>query len=620
MSANNEIRLSQLIQTFGPGALVDLPEKSVMIRGLSGWPLKSGNREMRQIQEPRLVHYLMRLLANGENGVSWLADDTTLELYEPPLKDNSSANYGKSEVPAVIYPRWMAVDDLNADWSTRNGHAIQKLERYVGGDTARPRKGVVKTPIRWVAACKNGHIDDIDWRWFTHRGQRGCQQDMFLEDEGSGSDPQFITLRCDCGARRALSELYTGATALGRCNGHRPWVEGYECVPCGEPLQPMTRGAVNNYYSQILKLIALDQKGGEVEDRVQDFLGRFDKVTSQDQIRNPIDYGDKAIEQALSKYSSDVLWAALQNIRDKAIGTDTSLAENPKVAEFDQFASGAPEIGSNELNSRLFGETLGRDKWEDSNVFDTQFVSAAVKIHRLCEVTCLYGFTRIEPAKSPFDDSFEDIRLEVTGQSLDDKVSWLPAMEQFGEGIFLNLDAAILRHKTRGKTATDALNAIEARYKIWYEQDPYNRNQFPGREYIIVHSLSHLLIEQISLEAGYPSTSLNERIYTLSQEGAKRIDKLGILIYAAGGGSQGTLGGLVDQISKIPTFLKQGIERLKICSNDPICSSHSESLTNQDELINGAACHGCLFTAETSCERRNMLLDRKALLEMLTSS
>lgn len=149
MSANNEIRLAQLIQAFGPGALVDLPDKSVMIKGLSGWPLKSGNREMRRIEEPRLVNYLTSLLRLGADGISWLEDGVTLSLYEPPLKDSSPVNFGKSAVPAVIYPRWQIIVD--PDDPSR-----QRLERYTSGEKAKSKKGVVRTPVRWLAACKKG--------------------------------------------------------------------------------------------------------------------------------------------------------------------------------------------------------------------------------------------------------------------------------------------------------------------------------------------------------------------------------------------------------------------------------------------------------------------------------
>lgn len=440
-----------------------------------------------------------------------------------------------------------------------------------------------------------------------------------MKDEGAAGDPQYITVLCDCGANRKLSELYT-ENALGICKGYRPWIEGYAATVCSESQRPMTRGAINNYYSQVLKLIALPTDQNEIEQKVQDFLPRFDTVTTYEKVVMFIEIGDVPIQKAFEGINPTEIWAALQNIRADQVSADTSDIENPKVEEYAILASGKKLIGQNRLGARLHAETLEDNEWRDHAIFDTSFIQSLVKVHRLCEVSCLYGFTRIEPAPSPFDEIQEDITLEVKGQSLADKITWLPAMEQFGEGLFLKFD--IDEVKKRIKLLGDAgpLADLKQRYDDWYQKDPNKRRPFPGNEYVLIHSLSHLLIEQISLEAGYPSTSLSERIYALKPESSGQVSKLGLLIYAAGGGSQGTLGGLLEQAAILPAILKRGTKRHSVCGNDPICSTESALLTSDVDMINGAACHGCLFTAETSCERRNTLLDRVSLLEFLQIS
>ena len=47
-----------------------------------------------------------------------------------------------------------------------------------------------------------------------------------------------------------------------------------------------------------------------------------------------------------------------------------------------------------------------------------------------------------------------------------------------------------------------------------------------------------------------------------------------------------------------------------LCSNDPVCASHSPKNDPSERHLEGAACHGCLFQAECSCERFNLFLDR----------
>jgi len=46
------LRQSQVLTTFGPGAMVDLPDRAVLIEGLQGWRFSGGREE---VQEPRLV-------------------------------------------------------------------------------------------------------------------------------------------------------------------------------------------------------------------------------------------------------------------------------------------------------------------------------------------------------------------------------------------------------------------------------------------------------------------------------------------------------------------------------------------------------------------------------------
>lgn len=54
---HGEIRQSQVVMTFGPGAMLDLPNHSVLVAGLDFWS-KGGD----EIIEPRLTDKLARLL------------------------------------------------------------------------------------------------------------------------------------------------------------------------------------------------------------------------------------------------------------------------------------------------------------------------------------------------------------------------------------------------------------------------------------------------------------------------------------------------------------------------------------------------------------------------------
>ncbi len=114
--------------------------------------------------------------------------------------------------------------------------------------------------------------------------------------------------------------------------------------------------------------------------------------------------------------------------------------------------------------------------------------------------------------------------------------------------------------------------------------------------------LAHLLLTAISLECGYPASSLRERIFAAP-------DCYGILIYTGSSDAEGTLGGLVVAAREIRRHMRRALESGALCSNDPVCANHAPARHDHQHL-HGSACHGCLLTAETSCEQRNEFLDR----------
>jgi hypothetical protein len=163
-----------------------------------------------------------------------------------------------------------------------------------------------------------------------------------------------------------------------------------------------------------------------------------------------------------------------------------------------------------------------------------------VKVHRLREVTCLYGFTRLEPPPTMAESELDEIQLAIGGADLARTVEWLPAIERFGEGIFLHVAPEFV------KTWLDSPEIIEkaASFRDRERRDAERFNRPPvhfGAAYWALHSLSHAFMAELALECGYPLSSLKERIYS---SGPAQPDRFGILIYTSTAGGQGTLGGL----------------------------------------------------------------------------
>jgi hypothetical protein len=127
-------------------------------------------------------------------------------------------------------------------------------------------------------------------------------------------------------------------------------------------------------------------------------------------------------------------------------------------------------------------------------------------------------------------------------------------------------------------------------------------------------------MEEISLDCGYPLSSLKERVYAFTGNGSDRPDRFGILIYTASAGAQGTLGGLTEVAARIPQLIHNCLERLRLCSNDPVCADHDPSVVGDERSLIGAACHACALVPETSCESRNNFLDRTLLIDTVAGN
>jgi hypothetical protein len=127
------------------------------------------------------------------------------------------------------------------------------------------------------------------------------------------------------------------------------------------------------------------------------------------------------------------------------------------------------------------------------------------------------------------------------------------------------------------------------------------------------------LITEVAIDCGYPASSVRERIYIAPRPG-ENVSAIGILIYTASAGNQGTLGGLVEVTRRFAPVLQAALERQRLCSGDPVCADHDPFTAADDRALHGAACHGCLVIAETSCEARNLFLDRALLIDTVGPS
>ena len=227
-------------------------------------------------------------------------------------------------------------------------------------------------------------------------------------------------------------------------------------------------------------------------------------------------------------------------------------------------------------------------------------IDKLVLVHRLREVVSLLGFTRFE-AVSPDKDG--ELDLDVIRASLAETITWLPAVENRGEGVFMSFRSEDVARWLARPGVRDRGRQLLEGWRAWAAERHRPEDGFPGLAYVMLHSLSHMLMTSITLDCGYPASSLRERVY--AGDGG-----YGILIYTGSSDSEGTLGGLVETGRRFGSHLRRAVDDGRLCSNDPVCAEHGPNSQFEGRLLQGAACHGCLLIAETSCEQRNDFLDR----------
>jgi hypothetical protein len=613
--SKNAQRLSQVVSTFGPGAMIDLPTRSVVVGGLDLWEMRGD--AFTTIPEPRLTLQLEQLLKDQGR----LEQSKSLSLRTPPVSDSRPGRL-PSYIVAPVFPAYFLCEQVETNVIDGKTVRRRRLVRWQDLDARGGRRKFIfddgkksdVTPIRFVCACEKGHLQDIDWKWVVHRDQ-ACHEPMWVEEKGTSADPADMTIVCGCKQQLSLQTLFQPGL-LGNCRGKRPWLLDRDPNGCDQKLKLLTRTATNTYFPQVYTVISLPTAEDELTRLVDGLSGELGNVHSAQDIAMAKRFNTK-LAAALGTSSDDDIFARLTRIREGAIA---DAGRSPKLSEFDVFACGRPEIGQNNPTAKLYAQTLPREAWADAAAgVELSTIKNIVAVHRLREVSCLYGFTRFEAAPTSADGELEDVQLAVRGAPISRDADWLPAIEQFGEGIFIQFDKAAIGRWLASAVTKSRHDRLVGGYLHWIKRFAGKPPSYPGTAYVLLHSLSHALMAEIALDCGYPASSLKERIYVLSGATGSAPDRCGILIYTATAGAQGTLGGLVGTAPRFAHILRSALERATICSNDPVCADHEPDDRSGDRATHGAACHGCLLIAETSCEMRNLFLDRNLLVPTMAT-
>lgn len=639
MSKKNNIRSGQLLSPFGIGQIVNLPEEvSVMIGGLSLWDEKIKqakiNKGADKISESDLRFNEARL----QNVLG-------VEYFVKPFEYKTSGNKNNFlEIPVVRFPSWHYCTNSRCGRMRQEQlyQANKKIECIACSDPESKIKSKM-IPVRFVAACSLGHIQDVPFVEWVHNGAApndSRSHDLSYHTGGGSGDLGSIIIRCSCGESKSLAGLMNVGkegvsvfnSALARigfnqeddqkfdqsnpnnsnpagqyCKGHRPWLglEGInDAKACNNHLQVLLRGGSNVHFSEIQSAIFLPQVSGEANEYVADLIS-----TKKDLMQTCHNLGGEVLKMMLQ--SEDPVKKGLITVEDLYCGIVAELSiENAPEPDSNTYLPAELKLRLEEYEYILAGrESENSDfkaviktfkGYDQENLLEEYFENV-ILIEKLKETRVFKGFSRINP-----NNNFDISELS------NEPVNWLPAVEVYGEGIFLKFRDEIVDYwlDKHGPYFSGIIERYHsAQRKRRPADEPKNLNPF----FIVMHTFAHLLIKKLCFECGYGSSSLRERLY-FSDDPKSRMN--GILIYTSSGDSEGSLGGLVNQgkAKNLGILVKNAIADGLWCSADPVCSDIGQSSGQGPDNVSGSACHNCCILPETSCEEFNMLLDRATII------
>lgn len=582
--AHGHLRRGQVITTYGPGALIDLPRHSAIVAGLDSWPKPS---DLEEVKEPRLT----RKLAN-------MTGVPSPPLYAPPPDTNDPRDTARG-IGAWRFPEWFVVqDEGGADGRSRSRRLVHRKTL----DNRGRFDGRVVVATRFVRACPRGHVDDLDWHGFAHGPGDRCGRQLWLDETGTSGDLADLLVRCECkkAPRRLSDATVIDANPLGTCRGARPWLGRDTNEDCNQRSRLLVRTASNAYFPQLVSVLSLPDRGSAIERVVGELWDDLKIVETAADLgflkRKPRN------AELLAAFGDEEV---LRAIRDRKQG---NTEERPvKQVELDALLAAPEGFGDDvPIDPDFHARRLPERAWRRSE--RSAGIEAVVQLHRLREVLALAGFTRFEAVMPDINGEYES---DVERAQLAIEPAWFPAVENRGEGIFVQLRAAEVQRWLERPEIKQRLDGLSAGHKRW-AQDRKSKQLFPGGPYVLLHTLSHLLMQSLSMRCGYPASSIRERIYADAVGG-----RFGILLYTASPDAEGTLGGLVQQARHFEEHLAHALRMAALCSNDPICAQHVPGQSMEGRWLHGAACHGCALVAETSCEMRNDYLDRALVVPVL---
>jgi hypothetical protein len=581
---HQQVRPSQFITTYGPGSILETRSGPVVT--LSMERVFTDNALVLQDFEIRDSRLSRDPAINGAGIVRLPSNAEVMREEQFPLYATDGLPYWSLCVShRILY--WARTGCPGCP-PLRNARAV--------------REKAGREAIRFVRACAAGHLDDVDWNFVVHGGVACGRQPGYYLWVGGGSSLRNVEIRCPPGRAGGCGAQVNFGTAYSRdwrCaerfaeRGPRPAQS-----TCALPARIVQRGAANLRTPVVVSALTIPPIASRLHNLLQDsrlmtFCSTLIGINllTETNFRQGLNTIQPPLGASVLQFLQTRSWADIQQaIRD----VSTQLAATGRTLKEDEFGSlrfaavnGAPAIPAPQLGvPPLFEVRAGDVRRFPGPARRRTF--RVVPVSRLRMVLVQTAYRRLDPiAGAPVSVAFQ-----VGGRQ------WYPGVELFGEGVFIDVPDADL----------DLVGDRAAAWAASYQQSN-GPDETLHPVHVWWHTLSHRLLRALSVDSGYSSASIRERVYLRLEPGQP--PQGGLLLYTVQPGGDGTLGGLIGLTPSFGQVIASALSELASCSNDPLCE---EAVPDG---VNGSACYSCLLASETSCEQRNVHLDRVLLLENL---
>lgn len=632
MGQFEQIQTRKAISSYGGvGSIIETRDGSILIDNFNEWPFfQTTNGQFEEhnfVIDKRFKNRLSKYFQELEHLIKIPVND---------LKQGFKPENPFAFLSAKYFPEWFycnncnrfdRIDKWKINWENNvdsyhkdNFYPPKCYSCYVK-NRDRKRKFYDLEQVRFVLTSPNGEIADIPWdKWSLLRNRK---KEDNTESTQTPNEEEIITLaniqvpddvifeyktsdKMDdlkgiwIIAKRKNGEQVSFTTLSGLFNLR---VKIQDLIPNTKEtdilFKPVIRSSNSVYYPNILSSIFIP---------ANDELNEF----SINLVKEEYNDGSNAqtISRNLKRYKNiDIDSETIQKLIDNNFSEkNLEIAKTENEYRFDEYKFITEKDAPVRIENKLIFNKI------DNSYFQSDLIKSIYKMDKIKISSVQTSYTRQEPIASnailededPEKTTIESIVKKFTS-TYGKTTKYLPAIESFGEGVFFEFDNKALDEWIKNNPKIQERISILIGNKQQFEST-FNEDFDLNPKYVLIHTFSHLIIKELEYLCGYPSTSIQERLYI-----DENPEMNGVLIYTIAG-SEGSYGGITsicddDRIGKL---IESAMIRAIDCATDPICyHTHGQGVAN----LNLSACFSCTLLPETSCENFNCYLDRRILVD-----